>query len=161
MRRSAQALREDENIDILMRNTAGVLAVSGDDEYPYAVPLSYVYEDGKIYFHSAKAGHKIDAIRRSDKASFTVIDRDEVVPDEYTSYYRSIIAFGRIRLIEDSEEAMDRIIRLSLKYHPTDTTEHRDDMIRKYWKSLQMIEFTIEHLTGKEAIELRRKTAEE
>ena len=75
-----------------------VLALLGDNDYPYAVPISYVYDDGKVYFHSAKSGHKIDAIQRTAKASFCVIDEDLVVPEEYTTYFRSVIAFGRIRL---------------------------------------------------------------
>ena len=76
MRRIKQLLPEDTAKEILARNTGGTLALLGDDDYPYAVPMSYVYADGKIYFHCAKEGHKIDAIRNHDKASFCVIDQD-------------------------------------------------------------------------------------
>mgnify|MGYP002565222328 CR=1 FL=1 len=104
MRRKKQALSPEENVEVLQRGTAGVLAVSGDDGYPYAVPLSYIYEDGKIFFHCAKEGHKLDGIARSDKVSFCVIDQNEIRPEEYTTYFRSVIAFGRARILEDAAE---------------------------------------------------------
>ena len=105
MRRNGQELPLEECTAILNRGTSGVLALSGDDNYPYAVPVSYAYDGYKLYFHCAKSGHKIDAIRRNAKASFCVIDQDLVVPEEYTSYFRSIIAFGTIRILEDSQES--------------------------------------------------------
>ena len=104
MRRIKQLLPEQKTIEIMERNTAGVLAVTGDDDYPYAVPISYVYADGKIYMHSAKEGNKVDAVRNHEKASFCVIDKDQIVPEEYTTYFRSAIAFGKVRLVEDGEE---------------------------------------------------------
>lgn len=95
MRRKKQVLSLEENIAVLNRGTSGVLAVSGDDGYPYAVPLSYVYHDNTLFFHCAKTGHKLDAIARNEKVSFCVIDKDDVVSAEYTSYFRSVIVFGR------------------------------------------------------------------
>lgn len=88
----------------MYQGTSGVLAVSGDDDYPYAVPLSYVYDGHKIYFHGAKAGHKLDSIVKNPKASFCVIDKDQIVPDEYTTYFRSVIVFGTIRILHDEAE---------------------------------------------------------
>lgn len=73
IRRKKQQLTMEESIDILKKGTSGVLALCGDEDYPYAVPISYVYEDSKLYFHGAKSGHKIDAIQRQEKASFCVI----------------------------------------------------------------------------------------
>lgn len=81
MRRKKQLLPEEEAIAILKEGTFGVLALSGDDGYPYAVPISYVYEGGKLWFHCAKSGHKLDAIRREPKASFCVTAQDKVVPE--------------------------------------------------------------------------------
>ena len=94
MRRNRQQLSEEESIEILQKATSGVLALLGDNGYPYAVPISYVYADGKIYFHSALSGHKVDAIRSCDKASFCVIEQDDVQPKKYTTFFRSVIAFG-------------------------------------------------------------------
>lgn len=156
MRRKKQEIPLEESIAVLMRGTSGVLAVQGDHGYPYAVPISYAYYGTHIYFHCAKAGHKLDAIRRSDKVSFCVVDKDEVVPEEYTSYFRSVIAFGTIRIIENERKKREAIEKLALKYALTDTADHRNTSIDKEWGSLCMLEMTIEHLTGKEAIELVR-----
>lgn len=154
MRRKRQAISLEESIAVLMRGTSGVLAVSGDNGYPYAVPISYAYYGTHIYFHCAKAGHKLDAIKRNHKASFCVIDKDEVIPEEYTSYFRSVIVFGTIRIIENEQEKRSAIEKLVLKYAFEDDANHRKTSIDKEWEALCMLEMTIEHLTGKEAIEL-------
>ena len=80
LRRIRQALSTSDCAAILKKGTSGVLALSGDDGYPYAVPLSYVYDGSALYFHGAKAGHKLDAIRRDCRASFCVIDQDQIIP---------------------------------------------------------------------------------
>ena len=117
IRQKKQELSRQEIADILHKGTSGVLALLGDNDYPYAVPISYVYDDGKIYFHGAKNGHKIDAIQRTAKASFCVIDKDLVVPEEYTTYFRSVIAFGKIRVIEDDREKRARYCRKPRSCH--------------------------------------------
>ena len=123
MRRIKQALSKEESIQILEKGTSGVLALSGDDGYPYAVPISYVYADSRLYFHSAKCGHKIDAILKCPKASFCVIEQDVVVPEKYTTFFRSVIAFGQIRILEESSEIRSAVEMLAVKYHPNDTAE--------------------------------------
>ena len=157
MRRTRQALPPEEISAVLERGTSGVLALAGDDGYPYAVPISYVYDGERIYFHSARAGHKLDAVRREPKASFCVIDQDQIVPAEYTTYFRSVIAFGRIRVLEDEGEKRAAIEKLAVKYAPEDSHENRRQAIDREWKPLCMLEMTIDHLSGKEAIELVRK----
>jgi len=153
MRRKRQQLPEEENIKILKKATAGTLALHGDGGYPYAVPISYVYHEGKLYFHSALAGHKIDAIRSCDKASFCVIEQDDVQPKKYTTFFRSVIAFGRIHIIEDEQDKLEAARLLGNRYNPND-----DESLKKEFESgftrMLMIRFDIEHLTGKEAIEL-------
>lgn len=156
MRRAAQQLTPAESEEILARATSGVLALQGDDGYPYAVPLSYVYADGRLLFHSALQGHKIDAVRRCDKASFCVIDRDEVMPMTFTTHFRSVIAFGRVRILEDEDEKRRAIERLSDKYSAAAGPAARDAEIDREFPALCMLEMTVEQLTGKEAIELVR-----
>ena len=155
MRRGRQALSPQECAAVLERGSSGVLAVSGDDGYPYAVPLSYVFYDGKIYFHCALTGHKLDAIRRCDKVSFCVIDQDIVVPEEYATRYRSVIAFGTIRVLEDPEQIRTAIRALADKYSPVGE-ELREAEIDRFWSALAVLELEIEHLSGKQAIELCR-----
>lgn len=154
MRRKKQKLSKEECDRILYNGTSGVLALHGDDGYPYAVPVSYVYDGEKLLFHSAKNGHKIDAIIKNAAASFCVIDQDQIVPEEYTTYFRSIIAFGKIRILEDDAEKRSAIEKLAVKYAPDDTAENRNNAIDREWKLLCMMEMEIEHLTGKQAIEM-------
>ncbi len=161
MRRKKQALSQEECTSVLFRGTSGVLALSGDDGYPYAVPISYVFDGKRLYFHSAKSGHKLDAVRHNPKASFCVIDKDQVVPEAYTSYFRSVIVFGTIRIVEDEQEKYRAIEKLAVKYAPDDTAENRREAIAREWTPLCMLEMTIDHLTGKEAVELKRKRERE
>lgn len=156
MRRKRQQLSDAESIDILKKATSGTLALLGDGGYPYAVPISYVYEDGKLFFHSAKEGHKVDAIKGCDKASFCVIDKDDVHPEKYTTFFRSVIAFGGIHIIEDETEKL-RIARLlGNRYNP-----NQDEALQKEIEHgiarMLAIRFDIEHMTGKEAIELMKQ----
>ena len=153
MRRSKQRLPREVAVEILERNTSGVLALSGDEGYPYAVPMSYVYADGKIYFHSAKNGHKIDAIQRNEKASFCVIDQDQIVPEKYTTFFRSVIVFGRLRLVEDMEEMRRIAATLAMKYS-ADFKEGIPKEINASIRNMAVLELTIDHITAKEAIEL-------
>lgn len=145
---------ESEAVAILERGSHGVLAVLGDGGYPYAVPISYVYEDGKIYMHCAKSGHKLDAVRACEKASFCVVDQDEVVQAEFTSHYRSAIAFGRIREITDDAEKRRMVSLLARKYCPDLPQAEHDKAMERDWAPLNMLELTIEHLTAKQAKEL-------
>lgn len=157
MRRNKQLLSNNESVEILKNGTSGVLALLGDNEYPYAVPISYVYDNSKIYFHGAKSGHKIDAIRKCNKASFCVIAQDEIHPEKYTTYFKSVIAFGKIRILEDENEIRQAIEKLAIKYYPKDDEVNRNQEIAKEWKTLCMIELSVEHMTGKEAIEIVKK----
>lgn len=157
MRRKKQALSKEDCAAILNRGTSGVLALAGDNDYPYAVPISYVYDGERLYFHCAKSGHKLDAICRNPKASFCVIDKDEIVPEEYTTYFRSVIVFGKIRVLEDDGEKRAAIEKLALKYAPEATKENRQEAIEKEWKPLCTLEMIPEHISGKEAIELARQ----
>ena len=154
MRRFKQALTPQECAAVLERNTAGVLALTGDGGCPYAVPLSYVWLDGRVYFHFALAGHKLDAVRRCEKASFCVIVQDQIVPEEYTTHFRSVIAFGRVRELTDEAERRTAALALARKYHPGDSEEHRQSYLDRSWASLCLLELRVEHLTGKQAREL-------
>lgn len=156
MRRKRQQLSDAESIDILKKATSGTLALLGDGGYPYAVPISYVYAEGKLYFHSALSGHKVDAVRGCDMASFCVIDKDEVHPEKYTTFFRSVIAFGKVHIVEDDNEKLQIARMLGNRYNP-----NQDEALQKEIESgisrMLVIRFDIEHLTGKEAIELVRQ----
>ena len=155
MRRKRQMLSAKESEEILRRMTNGTLTLHGDGGYPYAVPVSYVYSNGRIYFHTATQGHKVDALMRNDKVSFCVVEQDDVKSAEFTTYFRSVIAFGRARILTDETEKRAALQLLADKYSsgmPGLETE-----IAKGFRHLLMVEIDIEHLTGKESIELVRE----
>lgn len=152
MRRSRQLLSIEDTTAVMKRGSNGILACYGDDDYPYAVPLSYVYFKGKIYFHSAEAGHKIDAILKNPKVSFSVVDADQIVSEEYTTYFRSAIAFGKARIV-DGEEWFDAFKALVEKY-ASDLPEAAQIKEIKSCTQSYIIAIDIDHISGKEAIEL-------
>jgi len=153
MRRFNQQLTPEECLEVLNRGTSGVLAVAGDDGYPYAVPLSYAYHDGCLWFHGALTGHKIDAIEHCDKVSFCVIDRDDVVPEKLTTVYRSVIAFGRAHILDDERKIAQGARILGEKFLPGMYARVESE-ITQSMPRLSVIRLDIEHLTGKEGVEL-------
>jgi nitroimidazol reductase NimA-like FMN-containing flavoprotein (pyridoxamine 5'-phosphate oxidase superfamily) len=158
MRRKRQELPEREAIAMLESCTSGVLAVQGDDDYPYAVPLSFAYEDGRLFFHSAQAGHKLDAIERNEKASFCVIAADDVVQSTFTTHFRSVVVFGRARVLTDDDEKRHALLCLAKKYSP-DYLDAAGSEIDGEWKRVCAIELAVEHMTGKAAIEIVKERA--
>lgn len=156
MRRKAQQLSEKESREILRAGSSGVLAVLGDGGYPYTVPLSYVCQDGKIYFHCAPSGHKLDAVRREPRASFCVVAQDWVWPERFTTVYRSVVVFGRIREVKEPEE-MERVLRLlAEKYAPEEPADALRAELDGAMGRVAVLELSVEHLTGKESVELAR-----
>lgn len=158
MRRKLQQLPQEECERILREGKTAVLALAGDDGYPYAVPVNYVYDSGKIYFHCTKTGHKLDALRRCEKVSMCVVDRDDVAPERLATDYMSVIVFGRARILEDDEEIYRAVEVFGLKYNPDREAVRRE--IRREWDALCCVEITVDHMTGKEGKELARQRRE-
>lgn len=156
MRRSAQELSRSEAEKLLKSASHGVLAVSGDGGYPYAVPMSFAFEGGKIYLHSAAVGHKIEAIRREPKVSFCVVTRDSVIPEKYTTAFESVIVFGRAEILE-GDNALAAMEALAKKYHPNGTQKSRDDEISGAMGRFCAIAITPEHISGKIGRELLKE----
>lgn len=146
-----QMLKAEDLQAVMERCTAGTMACLGDEGYPYSVPLSFVYHKGKIYFHSAKIGHKVDAIKANSKVSFSVIDEDTIVSAEYTTYFRSAIAFGKARITE-GDERIEGFKALVEKYSGDQPEDAKLKEIMDCSGAL-IIAIDVEHITGKEAIE--------
>jgi len=147
MRRFKQAAAEQECLELLRVAPRGVLSVLGDGGYPYGVPLNFVYENGKIYFHCAVEGHKLDALRSWEKASFCVLSEAVKNPGEWWNCFTSVICFGRVRVITDPAEH-NRLLRLlGEKYFP-EGYDIEADMLRNAPRAL-VLELTIEHMSGK------------
>ena len=149
MLRIKQQLSDEECISILKEQLRGVLAVLGDDGYPYGLPINHYYceEDGKLYFHSGKSGHKIDALRRCGKASFCVYDEGFRKEGQWALNIRSVIVFGRIEFIED-QQTVCRIARaLSHKFTQDEAYIQRE--IERSGPRTLMFALVPEHMTGK------------
>lgn len=149
MMRIKQQLPESECIEILKNEKRGVLSVLGDDGYPYGMPMNHYYceEDGKLYFHGGKKGHKIDAIRRNDKASFCVFDQGSRQEGEWFLRVRSVIVFGRIEIVEDQDRTT-RISRL-LSNKFTSDEKYIAEEIERSGQNTLLFALVPEHITGK------------
>ena len=149
MVRFKQQLPENECVEILKTQLRGVLSVLGDEGWPYGLPINHYYcpEDGKLYFHSGKTGHKIDAMKRCDKASFCVYDEGFRREGEWALNIRSVIVFGRIEMIEDQAVAMEMARRLSRKF--TDDEAYIDQEITYSGPHTLVFALVPEYMTGK------------
>ncbi len=147
--RYKQALSKEECMRLLKEEKRGVLAVQGDDGYPYALPINQYYDEktGNIYFHSGKFGHKMDAIKKCDKASFCVYDQGFLKPGEWPLNIKSVIVFGRIHVIDDKERTADLARKLCYKF--IDDEDYIEDQINTLLNVTALIELVPEHITGK------------
>lgn len=150
VRRKNREINLEMTKELLKSARRGVLAVNGDDGYPYAVPINYVYDEtaGKIYFHGAKAGHKIDSIKACDKICFTVYGNETIREEKWAPFMQSVVVFGRCHLINELDKALELCRKLARKYYPDETLIEEE--ITKSGKAMQMFEIEIEHMSGKQ-----------
>lgn len=147
--RKKQKLEKEEIIRILVAEKRGVLSVLGDDGYPYGLPINYWYneENGYVYFHSGKSGHKVDAIASNNKVSFCVYDKGYKRDGEWALNISSVIVFGKIFVVEDEAVALNVYRKLSLKF--TSDTDYIDSEIQKFARATLCYELRPEHISGK------------
>jgi len=150
MRRIKKEISIDAAKNLLATQRRAVLAVNGDDGYPYAVPVNYFYskDENKIYFHGARAGHKADSIKKSDKVCFTVYGNEAIINETWAPYVQSTVVFGRCRIVEDEKLSIELVRRLAEKYYPNEDTINAE--IAAAGKAVLMYEIEIEHISGKE-----------
>lgn len=147
MRRAARKTEQKDAEAFLTHTPYGVLSVTGDGGYPYAVPLNFVYADGCIYFHCAKTGHKIDAIQKDNRVCFCAVSHEEVIPSEYTTHYESVTAFGRAHIVKDEAEKHRAAVRLCEKYACPQAGIEAE--YERFLNALCIVKIEIEHLSGK------------
>ena len=155
IRRAKLALPENVCQDILNAGSYGTFAFLGDDDYPYAVPVNYIFYANCIYVHCALEGHKMDAIARHDKASFSVVEAHEVIPEDLSTDYRSVLVFGRVQVVEDNEEKLNALHLICQKYVPHMDKSVEDYITRKA-PSTAVIRMSVEHMSGKEGYRLSK-----
>ena len=148
MRRFKQQISDEECIRILKEQPRGVLSMLGDDGYPYGIPLDHLYmEDGHIYFHGAKEGHKIDAISGCDKVIYCVYDQGYRKEGEWALNINSVVVFGRIRIVEDEEKKKEICIKLLRKF--SDDEAYIEHEMKNAFPRVNCLELIPEHMTGK------------
>lgn len=148
MRRFKQQISEEACIRILKEQPRGVLSMLGDDGYPYGIPMDHLYmEDGHIYFHCAKEGHKIDAIAKCDKVSYCVYDQGYRNEGEWALNINSVVVFGRIRVVEEEAKMREICTLLTRKF--TEDEEYLERELRTAFSSVKCLELIPEHMTGK------------
>ena len=151
IRRKKKEMDLDATKELLQSSRRGVLAVNGDDGYPYAIPVNYFYNRNteKIYFHGARAGHKVDALRADDKVCFTVYGNETIKEEEaWAPFVQSTVVFGRCHLLEEGAEAIEILRKIARKYYPMEALI--DEEIERSGKAVQLFEIEIEHISGKE-----------
>lgn len=153
MRRAKRTISDEDARSLLAKGRRATLAVNGDDGYPFAFPIDYRFDAdaNKIYFHGAKAGQKVGALRRSDKVCLTVMGNERLEDGEWAPYVQSVVVFGRCRLVDDAAKTEAEVRRLALKYYPSAEEVERE--LEKYLSAVQLYEIEIEHLTGKQVQE--------
>ena len=161
MRREKQVLSKSECTRILECGEWGTLGLLGDDGYPYTVPLNYVFVNDKVYFHSAKSGHKIDALANGDKASFCVVDKSDLVPEEFATAYKSVIVFGRISVVDDPAEFEEALVALTERLAGGEPeTSKRDEVAKCHMRqNVLVLSLAPEHVSGKQAKCLARNSS--
>lgn len=150
MRRKQKEISKEETMRILKCARIGVLAVNGDDGYPYAIPINFYYdeEEQKIFFHGSRIGHKVDALKKNDKVCFTVFGPETVKDEPWAPYVKSAVIFGRCHLMEYTDIADTRLRQLAKKFYPNE--ELINEEIALSGKAVQMYVIEIEHMSGKE-----------
>lgn len=149
MRRFKQEITKEQCVELLKKEPRGVLSVMGEDGYPYGFPMNFTYDEKeeKIYFHCAKEGYKIDALRQNNKASFCVYDKGYRKEGEWPLNIQSVIVFGSIAFVSNPQKTEQKVRELGLKYYPT--AESVEVEIKNAVARVQLLEMTIDHMTGK------------
>ena len=149
LQRKDKQISTEECIKVLKQETRGVLSVMGEDDYPYGMPMNHWYneEDGKIYFHCGKSGHRLDSLKKSDKVSFCVYDKGYHEEGEGALKVKSVIVFGRIEVIDDLDKIADVTRKLSYKF--TRDEAYIQHEIDKYAVATLLLQLTPENICGK------------
>ena len=140
-------LPQKDALELLKQAPYGVMALEGDDRYPYTVPVNFAFADNKIYLHGATEGHKVDAAKRNDKVSFCVVTKADIIPDAFNCLYLSTVAFGRIRIVEDREEKQ-KGLELLLDKYSQGFRESGLKYIQASWDDVNVFVIEVEHITG-------------
>ena len=153
IRRNKNEISIDEAKELLRCSRRGILAVNGDNGYPYGIPINYLYDADahKIIFHGAKVGYKVDCLKVCDKVCFTVCGNESIKGESWALFLQSVVVFGRCHLVENQKDTIKLVKKFAMKYYPDEETV--DAVMASSGRAVQMFEIDIEHLSGKEVQE--------
>lgn len=153
IRRKKNEINIGDAKNILKEARIGILAVNGDNDYPYAIPVNYYYDEtnNRIYFHGSRAGHKVDSIKKCDKICFTVCGPEIIRKETWAPFVQSVVVFGRCHIVDDSLIAKTKLKQFAMKYYPNEQLVNEEILISG--NVVQMYEIEIEHISGKEVQE--------
>lgn len=147
LQKKERALSQGEVIQILSQTNDGTLALIGDNGYPYSVPMSFAFYDGKIYMHGLSKGYKMDLLKKNERVSFSVIGESKVIPEKTSVKFKSVIVFGRARVLSENEKGP--AMALIAKKYSGDFPEVIEKTTKAFWDLFSAIEIKIDHMTGK------------
>lgn len=147
MRRKDSEIFNEDIEEILIQGEYGTLSTISEDGYPYAVPLSYIYYDKCIYFHGAKEGNKHQNIENNNKVSFCVVTDTQVLPSEFTTKYKSVVAFGIAS--EATDDVKETVLFELIKKYSPEFLEEGKKYIQKGKNYTKIVKIDIKHITGK------------
>ncbi len=147
LRRIDKKMEEEKVEEILTQSDYGVLSVLGDDDYPYGIPLNFYYEDNNLYFHAANSGHKIDAINKYPKVSFTIVDTYKILPEDLNTHFASVSIFGKASVMTGNDR-VKWLRKLGMKYSSA-FESNVDSGIKNELNETTMVKIEIEHKMGK------------
>jgi len=147
--RKNQQLSTQDCVQILQNETRGVLSVLGDDDYPYGMPMNHWYneEDGKIYFHCGKSGHRLDALKKHPKVSFCTCDKGFRNEGEWAWKVKSVIVFGTMEVVDDLDKVVEITTKLCYKF-TQDEAYIKGEIEHSAHRTL-LLKLTPEHICGK------------
>lgn len=153
LRRFKQEATKDECEEVLIAERRAAFSVNGEDGYPYTLPINFYYdkEENKIYFHSAIAGHKIDALLKDNRICFTTWTQGEILEGEWFYRPMSVIIFGKATRITDKNIIKEKLMKLALKYFPDSHMPHAREELAddNIYNRVALYSIDIEHMTGK------------
>lgn len=138
---------------ILKEGRRGIIAINGDNGYPYAIPINFLYDEieNKIYFHSARIGYKVDLLKKDDRVCFTAYGNEIIKEESWAPFISSVVVFGKCKAVVDINTANNLLRRFALKYYPNDEMVDRE--IEKSHNNVLMFEISIDYITGKQVQE--------
>jgi nitroimidazol reductase NimA-like FMN-containing flavoprotein (pyridoxamine 5'-phosphate oxidase superfamily) len=151
--RKNKKVTDEKCKEILANKKRGVLSVCTKEGYPYGMPMNHFFDEdeGCIYFHCGKEGHRLDCIKENPKVSFCVVEKGLKKENHWACNFNSVIVFGKIQIIDDLE-IIEKVCR-KLSYKFTSDEDYIEKEIKAFSAKTLLLKLNIEHICGKTVLE--------